>query len=149
MRRVAVRCLFALALLLTACSNLQGFISGGEPPRERTLVVTPWGAVPEIYWRSNRPVAGRFVQHEFVVQLGDREAPAGDAALDDPRLRARWELLLEDVRQHPPVLVLDAGHRDLGGFGKHDLQETPLGALLRDEYHHVATVNKTKIWKHV
>ncbi len=48
MRRAAVRCLLALGLLLTACSNLQSFISGGEPPRERTLVVTPWGATPEI-----------------------------------------------------------------------------------------------------
>jgi peptide/nickel transport system substrate-binding protein len=47
-RRTAIRCLLTLGLLLTACSNLQSFMSGGEPPRERTLVITPWGASPEI-----------------------------------------------------------------------------------------------------
>jgi peptide/nickel transport system substrate-binding protein len=48
MRRAAVRSLLALMMLLTACSSLQSFTTGGEPPRERTLVITPWGATPEI-----------------------------------------------------------------------------------------------------
>jgi peptide/nickel transport system substrate-binding protein len=35
-------------LLLTSCSYIPGLGGGGEIPRERTLVITPWGSVPEI-----------------------------------------------------------------------------------------------------
>src|SRR6266536_1180147 len=42
MRRAFLPCLVAVGLVLTACGG------GSEPPRERTLVITPWGAVPEI-----------------------------------------------------------------------------------------------------
>jgi 4-amino-4-deoxy-L-arabinose transferase-like glycosyltransferase len=122
------------------------FIDAHTSPDDPILV---WGAVPEIYWRSNRPVAGRFVHDRFVVQLGDREADAGAPALDDPRLRERWDLLLGNLRDRPPVLVLDASHRDLGGFGKHHVEDTPLGPVLREQYRHIATVTKTRIWKHV
>jgi Dolichyl-phosphate-mannose-protein mannosyltransferase len=125
-------------------NRLVHFIDAHTGPDDPILV---WGAVPEIYWRSDRPVAGRFVHHRFLVQLGDKQAYAGDAVLDDARLRERWDLLLADVRARPPVLVLDASHRDLGGFGKHHVEDTPLGQMLRDEYKHIATVSKTRIWK--
>jgi hypothetical protein len=121
------------------------FVDAHTSPGDPILV---WGAVPEIYWRADRPVAGRFVHHRFVIQLGDHEVPAADTALDDPRLRERWALLLNDLRERPPVLVLDASHRDLGGFGRHHAEDSPLGAVLRDEYTHIATVSKTRIWKH-
>jgi peptide/nickel transport system substrate-binding protein len=42
MRRAFLPCLVVVGLVLTACGG------GSEPPRERTLVITPWGAVPEI-----------------------------------------------------------------------------------------------------
>lgn len=49
MRRLAVRGLLVLSVLLVACSSIPGIGGGGgEPPRERTLVITPWGAIPEI-----------------------------------------------------------------------------------------------------
>jgi len=121
------------------------FIDAHTNPDDPILV---WGAVPEIYWRSDRPVAGRFVHHRFVIQLGDNEADAGDTALNDPRLRERWDLLLSSLRDRPPVLVLDASHRDLGGFGKHHVEDSPLGPVLREQYTHVATISKTRIWKH-
>lgn len=126
-------------------SRIVQFIDAHTSPDDPILV---WGAVPEIYWRTDRPVAGRFVHHRFVVQLGDKETAAGDTALDDPRLRERWDLLLGSLRERPPVLVLDASHRDLGGFGKHHVEDSPLGQVLRDEYTHIATVSKTRIWKH-
>ena len=66
----------------------------------------------------------------------------------DPRLRERWQLLLDDVRRRPPVLVLDASNRDLGGFGPHHAEDTPLGAVLHEQYTHIATVSKTRIWKY-
>jgi hypothetical protein len=106
-----------------------------------------WGTIPEIYWRANRPVAGRFVHHQFVVRLGDREVDAR-AIARDPRLRERWDLLLSDVRDEPPVLVLDASHRDAGGFGTHPPEEFPLGHFLSNEYTQIATVRGTRIWKH-
>jgi hypothetical protein len=126
-------------------NRLVRFIDAHTNPDDPILV---WGAVPEIYWRSDRPVAGRFVHHRFLVQLGDKAAYAGDTALADPRLRARWDLLLSDLRARPPVLVLDASHRDLGGFGKHRVEDSPLGPVLREQYTHIATVSKTRIWKH-
>lgn len=121
------------------------FVDAHTDPDDPILV---WGAVPEIYWRADRPVSGRFVHHQFVTQLGNNEVPAGDTALDDPRLRERWELLLNSVRERQPVLVLDAGHRDLGGFGKHHAEDSPLGPVLREQYTHIATVSKTRIWKY-
>ena len=126
-------------------NNIVQFIDAHSRPDDPILV---WGAVPEIYWRAQRPVAGRFVNHTFVVQLGDREASVGSVAVDDPRLEARWDLLLSNLRDRPPVLVLDASHRDLGGFGKHHAEDTPLGAVLREHYTLIATVSKTRIWKH-
>src|SRR6266568_1071830 len=42
MRHAFMPCLVVLGLVLSACGG------GSEPPRERTLVITPWGAVPEI-----------------------------------------------------------------------------------------------------
>ena len=49
MWRVARQCVLAFGLFLTACSGgLPGVGGGGEPPRERTLIITPWGAVPQI-----------------------------------------------------------------------------------------------------
>jgi peptide/nickel transport system substrate-binding protein len=35
-------------LLLTSCQYIPGLGGGGDVPRERTLVITPWGSVPEI-----------------------------------------------------------------------------------------------------
>jgi peptide/nickel transport system substrate-binding protein len=43
MRRFVLPWLCALGLVSSACA-----VGGGDPPRERTLIVTPWGAVPEI-----------------------------------------------------------------------------------------------------
>jgi hypothetical protein len=126
-------------------SRIVHFIDANTNPDDPILV---WGAVPEIYWRADRPVSGHFVHHQFVIQLGDQEAPAANTALDDPRLRERWQLLLDDVRRRPPVLVLDASNRDLGGFGPHHAEDTPLGAVLHEQYTHIATVSKTRIWKY-
>ena len=126
-------------------NSIVHFIDSHTRPDDPILV---WGSVPEIYWRSERPVAGRFVHHRFVVQLGDEEASAGETALHDRRLRDRWDLLLSDLRARPPVLVLDASHRDLGGFGKHHIEDSPLGPVLRDQYRNIATVSKTRIWMH-
>jgi hypothetical protein len=106
-----------------------------------------WGTIPEIYWRADQPVAGRFVHHRFVVRLGDREVDAREVARN-PRLRERWDLLLADLRDEPPVLVLDASHRDAGGFGTHAPEDYPLGQFLADEYTQIATVRGTRIWKH-
>jgi hypothetical protein len=124
---------------------LVSFIKSQTQPDDPILV---WGTIPEIYWRADRPIAGRFVHHRFVIQLGDREIVEGDRVLEDARLRERWDLMLADLRDEPPVLVLDASHRDPGGFGNRPPEAFPLGEILRDEYTHVATVSETRIWKH-
>jgi hypothetical protein len=122
------------------------FIDAHTEPNDPILV---WGAVPEIYWRSDRPVAGRFVHHRFVIQAGDKDAYTDATALDDPRLRERWDLLLASLRANPPVLVIDASHRDVSGFGTHEPESFPIGRLLHDEYEQIAVVSNTRIWKHV
>ena len=124
---------------------LVSFIEAGTNADDPVLV---WGTIPEIHWRANRPVAGRFVHHRFVVQIGDREVDAREVARD-PRLRERWDLLLADLQNEPPVLVLDASHRDAGGFGTHAPEDFPLGRVLSEQYEQIATVRGTRIWKHV
>jgi hypothetical protein len=123
---------------------LVSFIEARTGPDDPILV---WGTIPEIYWRAGRPVAGRFVHHRFVVQIGDRRVDAHEVARD-PRLRERWDILLADLRDEPPVLVLDASHRDAGGFGTHPPEQFPLGQILSDEYAQIGTVRGTRIWKH-
>jgi Dolichyl-phosphate-mannose-protein mannosyltransferase len=123
---------------------LVSFIDARTVPDDPILV---WGTIPEIYWRADRPVAGRFVHHQFVVRIGDREVDAREVA-HDQRLRERWDLLLADLRDEPPVLVLDASHRDAGGFGTHAPEEFPLGPFLHDEYTQVATIRGTRIWQY-
>lgn len=46
-RRAVLSCLVVLGLLTGSCSYIPG-LGGGDVPRERTLVITPWGAIPEI-----------------------------------------------------------------------------------------------------
>ena len=48
MSKLVRRGLLALSVLLVACSLPGIGGGGGEPPRERTLVITPWGSIPEI-----------------------------------------------------------------------------------------------------
>jgi hypothetical protein len=122
---------------------LVSVIEAHTDPDDPILV---WGTVPEIYWRANRPVAGRFIHHNFVVRLGSRAVDARNIP-DHPRVRERWDLLLADIRDQPPVLVLDASHRDRGGFGLAP-EGFPLGPMLRNEYTKIATVRGTRIWKH-
>jgi Dolichyl-phosphate-mannose-protein mannosyltransferase len=123
---------------------LVSVIEAHTDPHDPILV---WGTIPEIYWRSNRPIAGRFVHHGFVVKLGNREVFDARDIADDPRARERWDLLLTDLRDDPPVLVLDASHRDRGGFGLAP-EDFPVGQMLRDDYTKITTVRGTRIWKH-
>lgn len=47
--KLLIRLLVLLTVVLTACSSIPGLGQvGGEPPRNRTLIVTPWGFHPEI-----------------------------------------------------------------------------------------------------
>jgi hypothetical protein len=46
------------------------------------------------------------------------------------------------------VLVLDASHRDAGGFGTLAPEDFPLGQVLHDEYTQIATIRGTRIWRH-
>lgn len=47
MKRPVTFLLILGVLLVTSCSYIPG-LGGGDVPRERTLVITPWGVVPEI-----------------------------------------------------------------------------------------------------
>jgi peptide/nickel transport system substrate-binding protein len=47
--KILVRLLLLVTVLLTACGSIPGLSSGsGEPARNRTLIVTPWGFHPEV-----------------------------------------------------------------------------------------------------
>ena len=70
-----------------------------------------WGSFPEVYWKADRPPGGGLVHSYFVTGLsGGRDA--GPDTLKDATPGAE-ALLLRNLRDHPPALVLDTSTANL------------------------------------
>lgn len=126
--------------------KLEPIVALTEQHTEPGDPVLVWGAAPEIAWRIDRPIAGRFVNDWYVMQLGWNDVDAG--APDHERLRERWDELLDDVRADPPILVIDTSPRGMDGFGPYHLEDSPLGPILRQSYTRIESVFGYGIWRY-
>jgi hypothetical protein len=119
---------------------LRSVIEARTHPGEPILV---WGDAPEIYWQTNRSVAGAYVQPAFLTsQISGRGASA--AGLPPAAARERWRSFLADLRSNPPRVVVDTSSRRHGFAYRPD--EVPLGAFLRGNYELVATIRGMEVW---
>src|SRR5262245_64481724 len=67
--RLVARFGLLLLLVLTACGQIPGLSRGGEVPRNRTLIITPWGPRPDITNPQNYHIYQSGVGHQR--EIGD------------------------------------------------------------------------------
>jgi hypothetical protein len=121
-------------------SEAVGYLRANSDTDDPILV---WGAFPEVYWRSERRLAGGFVHHGFLTGFW-----RGDAAADDAGDDERWEEFLADLRSDPPALVVDSSPTNVGEFERYPIEGSPLESYLEDEgYTRVGVFDGMPIWQ--
>ena len=85
-----------------------------------------WGALPEVYWASNRRPATRFASNSFVTgHWGGR--PQGDLT-GDLATPGALDQFLADFGEHPPRYVIDTAEETVA----RQLRRPEIRALLGD-----------------
>ncbi|MGH9027151.1 MAG: glycosyltransferase family 39 protein [Acidimicrobiia bacterium] len=116
------------------------YVRANTDPDDSILV---WGAFPEVYWRSDRRLAGGFVHHGFLTGFWRGDAAGGEAGDDD-----RWEDFVADLRADPPALVVDSSPTNVGEFERYPIAGSPLEGFLEDEgYSRVGVFDGMPIWQ--
>lgn len=125
-------------------SELVHAIQQRSEPNERVLV---WGALPEVYWRSERLPGPRFLSVGYITgKWADRPKPPRHPERIRP-YRSRWPVFDQDLRDHPPKLVIDMTTSDLDGWTAYSPEQYPFGEVLRSCYEKVDVVEKMQIWE--
>jgi hypothetical protein len=119
------------------------FIESNASERDRILV---WGALPEVYWASNRRPATRFATNSFVTgHWGGR--PEGDLSSDLATPDA-LDLFLADFGEHPPRYVIDTSPASIRDAQYYPLSKFPsINALVGANYHRVRTIDGIAIYE--
>jgi 4-amino-4-deoxy-L-arabinose transferase-like glycosyltransferase len=90
------------------------YVRAHTKPGDRVLV---WGQAPEVYWTSDRRPATRFPTTAFVTGAsGGRPADHVGPQYATP---GAMRLFLDDLREHPPALIVDmssANQRNAGAY---------------------------------
>jgi hypothetical protein len=116
------------------------YVQANTEPDEPILV---WGAFPEVYWRSDRPLAGGFIHHGFLTGFWSG-VPGGDEAVSDER----WDEFLADLRADPPALVVDSSATNVGEFERFPIAGSPLETFLEEEgYTRVGVFDGMPMWR--
>jgi hypothetical protein len=123
-------------------TQLRAVIEAHTEEGEPILV---WGDAPEIYLKTERSVAGAFVQSTFLTSMGSGRA-AVRARLPEEAAERRWEVFLADLRAEPPQVVVDMSSRRRGF--EYRPEEVPLGDFLRSHYEFVDTIRGMEVWVH-
>jgi len=119
------------------------FIESNASERDRILV---WGALPEVYWASNRRPATRFASNSFVTgHWGGR--PQGDLTADLATPGA-LEQFLADFGEHPPRYVVDTSPAAIRDAQYYPMTKFPsIEALVDANYHYVRTIDGIKVYE--
>lgn len=105
-----------------------------------------WGHMPEIYWKSGKRPASRFLSSGFL--LGDwGSRPEGDLSTDIPTPGA-WEMFMADMANHPPLYILDTAPAGFRGSEYYPIAQFPeLQAIVDQRYKYVRTIDGIFIYK--
>ncbi|MGZ8735045.1 MAG: ArnT family glycosyltransferase [Acidimicrobiia bacterium] len=119
------------------------FIESNASERDRILV---WGALPEVYWASNRRPATRFASNSFVTgHWGGR--PEGDLTADLATPGA-LEQFLADFGEHPPRYVIDTSPAAIRDAQYYPMSKFPsIKALVGANYHYVRSIDGIAVYE--
>ncbi|MCU1353216.1 MAG: glycosyltransferase, partial [Acidimicrobiales bacterium] len=120
---------------------LARYVRAHTRPGQPVLI---WGSFPEVYWAADRPPGGALVHSDFVTGLsGGRPAGRGTVADATP---GAARVLLTQLRDDPPALVLDTSTTDLRHYGAYPIRDFPdLDRFLRARYREVARVRGVRV----
>lgn len=143
----AVAAALAMAVAMSAIAprpmemtRLRAVIEARTAPGDPILV---WGDAPEIYWKTDRAVAGAFVQSVFLTSAVSGRGSTS-VGLPVGTAEERWRSFLADLESDPPMVVVDMSSRRRGF--EHRPHEVPLGDLLRGHYELFDTIRGMEVW---
>jgi hypothetical protein len=111
---------------------------------DRILV---WGAMPEVYWRTERLPAARFLSVGYLTgKWADRTNPPSDPEHSRP-WRWRWPIFDEDLRNHPPALIVDMTGSNLDGWAHYGPDHYSFGRILQQCYQREPDVDGLRMWQ--
>lgn len=158
--RTLIRATIAFAVVVAVGSSLLGFWvkPWGDDPKyalvsryldahtEATDRIFVWGHMPEIYWKSDRRPASRFISSGFPVgDWGSR--PEGDPASNVPTPGA-FTLMMDDLRARPPSYVLDTAPAAFRGSQYAPMSKFPeLRRWVDRGYEYVRTIDGIAIYE--
>lgn len=158
--RLLLRASVAVAVLIAVGCSLLGFWvkPWGDDPKytmvsrflDTHTAVTDrifvWGHMPEIYWKSDRRPASRFLSSGFPVgDWGSR--PEGDERSFVPTPGA-FALMMDDLRTEPPRYVLDTAPAAFRGSQYAPMKKYPeLRRFVDAGYEYVRTIDGIAIYE--
>jgi hypothetical protein len=123
--------------------NLVAAIKARTATTDRILV---WGALPETYWRAGRLPAQPFLSVGYLTgKWADRPHPPLDVENVEP-FRSRWIVFDQDLRLHPPALVVDTSTSGLDGWNVYSPANYRFGQVLERCYHRDGQVEHMTLW---
>jgi hypothetical protein len=103
-----------------------------------------WGNVPQIYYAAERMPGVRFTFCNYLTGLSPGTRSEYDPTVD-PRKNAvnsAWDLVVQDLEERKPALVLDTAAADMKFYGKFPVESFPrLATYLKEHYHPETSVN--------
>jgi 4-amino-4-deoxy-L-arabinose transferase-like glycosyltransferase len=123
--------------------DVSRFIEANASETDRILV---WGALPEVYWASNRRPATRFASNSFVTgHWGGR--PEGDLSSDLATPDALQQFLA-DFGAHPPRYVVDTSPAAIRDAEYYPLSKFPsIAALIESNYRYVHSLDGMAVYE--
>jgi hypothetical protein len=124
---------------------LASYVRSHTTDEQRVFV---WGSYPEVLLAADRLPAGALVHSDFVTgRSGGREDPAVTLELATP---GALQLMLADLRAHPPALVLDTSTAADLGYQHYPLALFPdVEAFVRAGYELVTAIDGVTVWRQV
>lgn len=124
-------------------TTLAAYVRSHTASADRVFV---WGSYPEVLVAADRLPSGGLVHTDFVVgRSGGRNDPAATLGSAVP---GAADIMLTQLTDHPPQLILDTSSAPRLGYAKYPTTLIPaLDRFIHDGYQKVATIDNVTIWR--
>jgi 4-amino-4-deoxy-L-arabinose transferase-like glycosyltransferase len=145
---VAVLCSLAALLPWSNASQvsaaLVAAVDANTAPGDRLMV---WGALPELYWRTQRLPGVRFLSVGYVNgNWADQPTPPVEPETRAP-YQARWRIFNGDLLRHAPTVVVDMSGSTVGGWSDYPADNYSFGRVLHACYTPFAAIDHNVLWR--